>query len=135
MKILKLTRMGGDFNASDSLGKVSDVGNYRVETRSDLVHGKDGKDYFLSFTHGYRRKYHDTNMRTGKPLKHPYFEILSDHALCVENEYDNDRGTWLNLKLERELHDLNLDFTLAGILEAVNYVAAEPYDAVEILDR
>ena len=48
-KTLTLVKMGCDFFNGDRISQLSDCENYRIETRKDLVKGKDGNEYFLIF--------------------------------------------------------------------------------------
>lgn len=134
-KTLTLVKMGCNFWENDRINQLSDCKNYRVETRTETVKGKDGNNYFLSFG-GYdklRTRY--TNKRTGAQLKHPVDEVVLENALHIDTMYENDEGSWRNIRLEAELSDMNLTYTKADILKAVNYISADNYTAVEIVDR
>lgn len=132
-KTLTLTKMGCDFFAGDDSVKTSDCENYRIETRTELVNGKDGNDYFLSFGR-YEKREIRYNRRKGAPLKHPVVEVTQRNALHVDTEFENERGAWRNIDLERELCELNLTYTKADILKAVNFISADTYTDVEIIE-
>lgn len=132
--ILILEKRGCDFHFSDTDTKGSDVGNYRVTTFGDTVKGKDGKNYFVEFCHHKKYKYRTTNKRTGEPLKKAVKELVKVNALWVDTQYNDDRGSWRNIRIEQDINKLNLDYTKAGILQAVNQISRNCYNAVEILD-
>lgn len=131
-KTLILVKMGCDFFANDC--RESDIGNYRVETRGGLVSGKDGRKYFLSFSHCERYETRTANKRTGKPLKNPVRELRNNNGLHVDTEYDDENGSWRNCKLESELWNMDLPYSKIGILQAVNHISADHYSEVEIID-
>lgn len=136
MKKLILERRGCDFWPGETRTAGSDIGNFRVCTPAGvLVPGKDGRSYILEFTHWERYRYRTTHKRTGAPLKHPVKELVNINALHIDTQYDDDRGSWRNLELEQEIHAAGLDYTRAGILAAVNMIAAEPYTEIEIRRR
>ena len=134
-KTLTLVKMGCDFWSDDRINQLSDCENYRIETRRDLVKGKDGNDYFLSFGGYDKRRTRYTNKRTGSPLKHPVVEVVLENALHVDTEFDNENGSWRNCSLEEELCEMGLTFTKADILKAVNYISCDMYTSVEIVNR
>ena len=133
-KTLTLVKMGRDF-WHDRIRQLSDCENYRIETRTELVNGKDGNKYFLSFGGYDKRRTRYTNKRTGAQLKHPVYEVVLENALSIDTQFENDEGAWRNSRLEAELGDMNLTYTKADILKAVNYISADNYTAVEIVDR
>lgn len=134
-KTLTLVKMGCDFWSDDRINQLSDCENYRIETRKDLVKGKDGNEYFLSFGGYDKRRTRYTNKRTGAQLKHPVDEVVLENALHIDTEFDNANGSWRNCKLEADLCEMGLTFTKADILKAVNYISADNYTEIEIVDR
>ena len=134
-KTLTLVKMGWDFWNGDRIRQLSDCENYRIETRKELVKGKDGNEYFLSFGGYDKRRTRYTNKRTGAPLKHPVYEVVLENALHIDTEFDNENGSWRNCKLEEDLHNMNLTYTKSDILKAVNYISADNYTEIEIVDR
>ena len=134
-KTLTLVKMGCDFWKGDRINQLSDCENYRIETRTERIKGKDGNEYFLSFGGYDKRRTRYTNKRTGAQLKHPVDEIVLENALHIDTMYENDEGAWRNIRLESELSDMNLTYTKADILKAVNYISVDNYTAVAIVDR
>ena len=134
-KTLTLVKMGCDFWSDDRINQLSDCENYRIETRTEPVNGKDGNKYFLSFGGYDKRRTRYTNKRTGAQLKCPVDEVVLENALHIDTMYENDKGAWRNIRLESELQDMNLTYIKADILKAVNYISADNYTAVEIVDR
>ena len=134
-KTLTLVKMGCDFFDGDRINQLSDCENYRIETRKDLVKGKDGNEYFLSFGGYDKRRTRYTNKRTGARLKHPVDEVVLENALHIDTMFENDKGAWRNSRLESELCDMDLTYTKADILKAVNYISCDNYTAIEIVKR
>lgn len=134
-KTLTLVKMGCDFFNGARINQLSDCENYRIETRKDLVKGKDGNEYFLSFGGYDKRRTRYTNKRTGAQLKHPVDEVVLENALHIDTEFDNANGSWRNCQLEADLREMGLTFTKADILKAVNYISADNYTEIEIVDR
>lgn len=132
-KILYLTQMGCDFRANDKLSVLSDCGGHRLETRSGLITGKDGNEYFLSFTTWSKWTERKTNKRNGQPLRKPVIEIVLENALHINTEYENKDGSWRNCKLEAEIDALNLTYNKDDILTAVNYISSDIYTQIEII--
>ena len=134
-KTLTLVKMGCDFFNGDRINQLSDCENYRIETRKNLVKGKDGNEYFLSFGGYDKRRTRYTNKRTGAPLKHPVYEVALENALHIDTVFDDENGSWRNCNLEAELCEMGLTFTKADILKAVNYISCDNYTEIEIVDR
>ena len=134
-KTLTLVKMGCDFFNGDRINQLSDCENYRIETRKNLVKGKDGNEYFLSFGGYDKRRTRYTNKRTGAQLKRPVDEVVLENALHIDTEFDDENGSWCNCKLESELCEMGLTFTKSDILKAVNYISADNYTEIEIVDR
>lgn len=133
MKTLFLETRGCDFFKNDLSVKNSDVGNYRLDTLDYDVLGYDGNRYFIEFRHGTKYSFRDRNYKTGKKIK-PKTEIKTDNALFVSLCYKNESGTWGNWRLENTVFHCDFPYTLSGILAAVNMIAKEKYDAIEIID-
>ena len=134
-KTLTLVKMGCDFFNGDRINQLSDCENYRIETRKNLVKGKDGNEYFLSFGGYDKRRTRYTNKRTGAQLKRPVEEVVLENALHIDTQFDDENGSWRNCKLESELCEMGLTFTKSDILKAVNYTSADNYTEIEIVDR
>ena len=134
-KTLTLVKMGCDFFNGDRINQLSDCENYRIETRTELVKGKDGNEYFLSFGGYDKRRTRYTNKRTGAPLKHPVDEVVLENALHIDTQFENEKGAWRNIRLEDDLRGMNLTYTKADILKAVNHISCDNYTEIEIVDR
>lgn len=130
MKVLTLENRGCDFWTDN---KFSDVGNYRVGVYTYSVKGKDGKLYIVEFTQGPHYNYRTTHKVTGKALKKAIRETIIEHGFFIDTQYENEKGCWRNSKLEREIWEMHLPYTIDGILKAVNYISAEKYDSVEFI--
>ena len=62
-------------------------------------------------------------------------EVVLENVLHIDTEFENDKGAWRNIQLESELRDMNLTYTKADILKAVNYISCDNYTAIEIVKR
>lgn len=139
--VLYLEARGCYFWEDDKINTISDVGNYRVGAYDEPIPAKDGNNYILEFTNWDRHETRRTNKRTGKPLKNPVYELVLPGALHIDTEFDDDRGSWRNCKLEAEIHALRLTYTKANILKVVNQISVKQYDdiiivsAFEIVER
>ena len=131
--IIKLEARGCNFWKDDKINDFSDVGNYRVGVYNYDIKGKDGNNYILSFGRCDHYNYRTTHKRTGKPLKHAIREIIIENGLHIDTQYENERGCWRNCKLESDIYNMHLPYTKAGILKAINYISAIPYDDIEII--
>lgn len=126
-KTLLLEKRGCDFFNDEDIQKYSDVGNYRVGLYNYSITGKDGVNYTIEFTRGYKFRFH--NKRTGAPLKKAIREHA--HALCIDTQYTTAAGCYRNLDLENEIYSMNLNYTKADILKAVNHISIDTYDSIE----
>lgn len=128
-KTLYLEKRGCDFFKNDDSVKGSDVGNYRVTTSDYEIAGKDGKTYFMEFTHWERYNYRTTNKRTGEKLKKPVRELVNLNALHVDISYKNENGCFGG--------PVNLDYiplyTKADILRVVNDLSVDFYTRIEFI--
>ena len=133
-KVLKLKKMGADF-WDDETAK-SDIGNYRVRTDGFAVQGKDGRAYLMEFgLWRDRKRARRTHKVTGKPLKHTAFDLINRQGLWVDVEYiAGDGFHYGNTIMMNALHEHNYSYTKHDILQAVNQISAERYDAVEIVE-
>lgn len=135
MKTLYLEKRGCDFYGAKET-ELSNVGNYRVTTTDYTVKGKDGNTYFLEFTQRPPIRYRRTNLRTGKPLKHAKAEFVYDNSMIVSPQFIDAEGScWGNCRLQGQLASRGFEYTLAGILAAVNYLSADHYDSIEFVER
>ena len=133
---LYLVKMGLDFWSDDQRVKESDIGNYRVNTAKECITGKDGNVYFLEFCRGTRRNYRTTHKITGKPLKKPIIEIISENALTLDTQYSNEKGCFRNLKIEKEFYSSPaLPYTKESILKVVNLISCDHYDEIVFVER
>lgn len=139
--VLYLECRGCYFFKSDSINKVSDVGNYRVGVYKHRIQAKNGRSYILEFTRYDRKEMRYTALRTGKPLKHPKYETVLENALHIDTEFEkqDENGyflSWRDCKLEKELHDKKAYlFTKADILRAVNDISIKQYDKIVLLSN
>lgn len=125
---IKLRKYGMDFYGQPETDS-SDVGCYRVGTNSEEIMGKDGRMYYLDFSHCVRYTYRETNKVTGKPLKHPIKELLNINGLHIDTQYtinkDGCNLSYRNCEIEKTLWDMNLDYTISGIETALEYITGE----------
>ena len=134
MKTLYLEKRGMNFHSFDPICKDSDVGNYRVCTPGYDIQGKDGKKYFMEVCRCNKARYRTENMRTGKPLKHPKYEVIAVNAAAVDLCYIDDAGNcWKDADVCRRLFETPRKYTLANILDIVNEISADHYDAIEFI--
>lgn len=136
--ILYLECRGCYFSASDPINNLSDVGNYRVGVYSHRIAAKDGRSYILEFGSYDRKEILYTSPKTGKPLKHPKYEVVQKNALHVSTEFETQENgytaSWANCKLEKEMHDKKTYlFTKADILKAVNDISIKQYAKIVLL--
>lgn len=132
-KVLFLEKMGCDFWNDETAD--SDIKNYRVRTHGEIIPGKDGKIYFLEFHLWRNRKQiRYTHKRTGRPLKHPAFDIINPQGVAIDTEYSDNNGCWRNCKLEEQLTAKNYSYTKADILTIVNEISTNTYDRIIFAD-
>lgn len=131
--ILFLEKMGCDFCKDEKAD--SDIKNYRVCTHGEVIPGKDGKLYFLEF-HLWRNRQQIryTHKKTGKPLKHPAFDIINPQGVAIDTEYTDEKGSWRNCTLEEKLSAKNYSYTQADILTIVNDISTRTYNRVIFAD-
>ena len=131
--ILYLKKMGCDF--WDDEQADSDIKNYRVRTLDECVPGKDGRLYFLEFSLWRDRKQvRYTHKVTGKPLKHPKYDIINPQAVAIDTEYSDANGSWRNATLEEKLHAKNYSYNTSDILAIVNEISTQKYDRIEFVN-
>ena len=143
-KTLVLEKRGGDFYTAE-MREASDVGNYRVGVYDYSVKGKDGRDYIIEFGECTHYNWRKTHKVTGKPLKHEIREVIVSYGLHLDTQYERDevdertgrkwKSAWRNSKLEQEVWDMHLPYTLENILKVVNYISADEYTAVEFKEE
>ena len=134
MNILKLEKMGCDFSPFDDSVKNSDIGNYRVTTGDFNVPAKNGETYFLEFSRydKWQTRYH--NKRTGKPLARPVRELVAPCVTSVSAYFEDDeRVCWGDVSVWKIAYNEPRPFTKQGILDIVNSIAAQHYDAIEFV--
>ena len=132
MKTLYLEKRGCNFWGDETV--ESDIGNYRVCTHGEDIHGKDGNMYFLEFSLWRDRKKARTKHKvTGKPLKKVHYDIINSQGLAIDTQYTDYNGmSWRNVSLERELNKDNYSYNTADILKVVNRISTEQYDNIVI---
>lgn len=129
------------FFKGDRVNTLSDVGNYRIGAYNRRIKAKDGREFILEFGTYDRREMRTTHKITGKPLKHPKYEITVENALHIDTEYENERGAWRDSRLEKEIHDKKRTYTRENILITVNEISVKQYDKIvlvadeKIIDR
>lgn len=132
--VLFLEKMGCDF--WDDEPAESDIKNYRVRTHGEVIPGKDGIMYFLEFHLWRDRKQIRYNHKiTGKPLKHPTFDLINRQGVAIDTEFSNDKGSWRNCKLEAELSAKNYSYTQADLLTITNSISTAHYDRIIFADH
>jgi hypothetical protein len=138
-KTLFLERRGCDFFPGDKITTLSDVGNYRVGVYDFSVVAKDGRKFVLEFGGVDKYTFRRISKRTGKPLKKPAKELVRENALHISTQYDtpSENGKFMlsfaDLEIERKIYEMQLSYTLSGILEAVNAISAEQYTDVVVV--
>ena len=115
-KVLYLEKRGCDFHGDAELEQHSDCGNYRLVGR---IVDKYGRDLLIECVRCDARRW--TNKRTGAELKKPVVE--HHHKLYMHLEYSNMDGSWGDVKLEREIYALPLEYNTDDILKAVAILA------------
>ena len=132
MNTLKLEKRGCDFSPFDERVRGSDVGNYRVCTTDFNLPAKNGKTYHLEIFRGDKWQTRYTNKRTGKPLARPVRELIAPCVAFVNACYDDEDGIcWGDTSVWKNAYNEPRPYTIAGILDLVNSIAAQPYDAIE----
>ena len=132
--VLFLEARGCYFWEDDESVAGLDVGNYRVCT-CDFLPAKNGRAYFMEFSRYDRRETRKTHKITGKPLKHPKTEITVKNALHLSTQFDDERGSWADVKIAREIHDKKRIYTKDSILTTVNEISIKQYDEIIIVNR
>lgn len=131
MNTITLERRGCDFSDPE-MKLLSDVGNYRVGIYDYSIHCINGRDYILEFG-GYKKyEYRTTNKRTGAPLKKPVKQLIRPNALYIDTTYENNDGSWRDCGLEDTIMRMDLSFTKADILRAINMISETKYDNLVI---
>ena len=135
---LVLEKRGCNFHHAEGWCKghredKSDVGNYRVGSYDYSITGKDGIHYIVEF--GFANGIRFTHKITGKPLKHPKKDPEYADFLHISTQYENEDGCWRNLVIEQEVYDKHFEYSIAGILAAVNYICGEDrYTEIEFVE-
>lgn len=121
------------FFKSDKINTLSDVGNYRVGVYQNQVVAADKRKYTLEFGSYPKYQTRYTHKKTGKQLKHPVRELVLENALHVSTEFDNERGSWADLALEKKLNGMDLTYTKENILKVVNTVSVKQFNRVVMI--
>ena len=101
----------------DAITKLSDVGNYRIGVYNNRIKAANGREYCIELGTYTKYNYRQYHIITGKKLKHTKKEIALENALHVSTEFENDRGSWADLTLEKEIHNKLLHYTRRDILK------------------
>ena len=133
--VLFLECRGCYFWNNDPINNLSDVGNYRVGAYDNPIKAKDGKTYVLEFGGYDKRMMRYNNLRTGKPLKHPKYEIVLKNALHINTQFENENGCYRNIELEKQIHNKNYCFTKTDILKAVNEISIKQYKSIILVSH
>lgn len=121
--VLILEKRGCDFFEDDEeLKKYSDVGNYRVY--SHCV-GINGVSYHLEFQRGFKNE-----ITKGGKIKH-----IHDHKLFIDTQYDTERMSYRDLKIEKELNNADFTYCLSDIKKVVNKIADNKIDDILIFNN
>lgn len=132
--VLFLEKRGCNFWKDEP--STSDVKNYRVCTHGERVLGKDNRYYFIEFSLWRDRKQvRYTHKKTGKPLKHPAFDIINTNAVAIDTQYSDAEGSWRNCKLEEKLNAKNYSYTISDILAITNEIAKGTFNRVIFADK
>lgn len=134
-KSLMFERRGCEFFEGDKARVESDIGNYRITTPGEIVPGKDGKMYCLEFENYDRYDTRTTAKKTGKKLKHPVRELTMTNAARIDTQYTDYSETqyglsYCNLDMERDFYATPRKYTEKNILDYVNSISSEHYDAI-----
>ena len=125
-KILVLEKRGCNYADLKDVEKmkISDVRNYRVGIYDYSIRGKDGRNYILEFG-GYEKK-KVVETKTGKK------KIVTDYinALHIDTQYEDEKGCWRNLELEKRLQEMRFTYNLEDILKCVNEISKDTYTSV-----
>lgn len=140
-KILYLMEMANNNNLT------GDIKARRVRTVENVPIEYDGEPLEMFFEFGLweRYTYRMNNKRTGAPLKHPIRELLNPNGLHVDTQFERqevDRWsgrTWSmshrHLKIEEEITALNMNYTRADILDAVNMYSDDNYIKIVLIEE
>ena len=129
---LLLERRGCEFEPSEA---KSDIGNYRITTPCECIPGKDGKTYFLEFGINDRYNYRTTTKNGNRKLKKPVKELIMTNAATLNTMYtDKDGLSWRNSALEKDFYSQPMKYTENNILNYVNSISSEKYEAVKYIE-
>ena len=132
---LELIKMGMDYDQETTAKHNDGINNYRVRTTGECIPGKDGKMYFVEFTTSDRYITRTINKRNGQPLKKPVRELVLSHALWIDTQYTNERGSYRNIKFEREMYNKFYVYNIENILATVNELSTNKYTTIKFIDR
>lgn len=121
------------FFNNDKINTLSDVGNYRVGSYDNSIILKDGRKFIVEFSSYTRREMRYNHKRTGKPLKHPKYEIVLENALHIDTQYDEGKLSFRDLTIEKEIHNKKLTYTKENILKVVNELSVHQYDNIVLV--
>ena len=129
--ILFLECKGCYFFEGDRINELSDVGNYRVGVYDNKITLADGRQFVLEFGSYDRKEMRYTHKKTGRPLKHPKYELVLENALHIDTEFeDENRLSWRDLKIERAVYEKKLTYTKANILSVVNSLSVKQFERI-----
>lgn len=128
---LKLEKRGADVRKDYAeIAPNMDVCSCRLTTpgKIDL---KDGRKMFFEITLGNRTLWKTVHHRNGTTSSKKAGSIP---VLCVDTDYERDDGmACRDLKIEKRIWDLNLDYTMENILFVINAYSREYYDEIEFV--
>ena len=117
----------------DPVINESDIGNYRVGTYNYSIQAKNGRQYVIEFGTYTKYTYRTHHKKNGKQLKKPVKELVKTNALHVSTQFENEKGCWADLTLEKEIHSKLLSYTRKDILKMINEISIKQYDKIIIL--
>lgn len=123
---LMVERRGCEFFSGDESTKDSDIGNYRLTVPGYIFDAKNGRRYCIEITKATKYRTRTANLRTGQPLKHPVQELVSDCIAHFSFSFEDERGTWADLELERAAWAAEVPYTAAAIVEYLNTISDRP---------
>ena len=133
--ILLLEKRGCDFNKTDSIYNLSNLQNYRLFAIG--WQPKDKKEpYILSFTRGYRIR---NTYKNNPEKKLKKYVIEHDAALRIDTQFENEKGSWRNIRLENEMYKTiynnDYKFTSSDLMKVLNQYGKYKISHVVILNN
>lgn len=133
--ILILEKRGCDFDKNDSIFSLSDLQNYRLIAKGWQPKNKKYA-YILSIGRGCRIR---TTYKNNPEKKLKKYVVEHETAINIDTEFENDKGSWVDVKLETEIrrtiYDNNYRFTSSDLLKLLNKYGKHKIDHIIILDN